>query len=156
MGIAHGDDVADLPQGAVMENSMGVEMGLEIVWGFVGVIAAILGTGIALAMNQRARLNELNAQHERRFNDLMIALGTRLDDMNMRISDMNTRISDMNTRMNELQSDVGRRLEDMKQDLREIRAPFFSQVPAQFPAQSAKSSQYLGSEGARRQGKKAP
>ena len=128
---------------------MGVEMGLEIVWGFVGVIAAILGTGIALAMNQRARLNELNAQHERRFNDLMIALGTRLDDMNMRISDMNTR-------MNELQSDVGRRLEDMKQDLREIRAPFFSQVPAQFPAQSAKSSQYLGSEGARRQGKKAP
>ena len=149
---------------------MGVEMGLEIVWGFVGVIAAILGTGIALAMNQRARLNELNEQHERRFNDLKIALGTMLDDMNMRISDMNTRISemntrisemntrisDMNTRMNELQSDVGRRLEDMKQDLREIRAPFFSQVPAQFPAQSAKSSQYLGSEGARRQGKKAP
>lgn len=94
------------------------------------IIRSIIATGIGLA-TLLLMLAGLMVQQNAGLND-------RIDDLNARIDDVNTsvnaRIGDVNASVNARIDDVNRRMDDMQQDIRDLRTLIIDALKRTAPA----------------------
>ena len=113
------------------------------------IIATVVGTGIAMttvivafigiiASGINNRIDDVNATVNNRigdinsrFDDLNASVNTRFDDLN---ASVNTRFNDLNTSVNTRFNDVNSRIDDLQDQMRELRALVIDAIKGADPA----------------------